>query len=553
MDFTLYPVTAFMTGTTANGGGLWKYVLHKNPHGLLRRNLPVLSQVLHFLDFNIPPQSLARWRAKTLREHYNGNLGLDYRGELFLDSGGYTLMFDPDLDLGAFGISKHALVKEVLGLQLQLGGNFVTALDYPIPPDLSSQEADERQTRTLRSAQLSAALMAETGSSAKLYVPVHGLHPEHLAHFIGRLRETLEADGLWDQVHGLALGSMVPRRKGGRFDEVLEFVKAARRAMPEGMPLHVFGVTGVMVPYLMAEGASSFDASRYVQEARTLTYLNPDNGRKISWRHLSHYPCGCPVCRNRDIDEDRRIMDGRLEGRQKSEVYAAIALHNLELDLGIWKDAVAAYKSGELKEYVAGLPLRFSTLRLPNADRERVKALVNSGAIRQHRREDYDLRTRQWKPDPVREVLLLLPCSQEKPYTRSASFKKVWKHLGEAMGQDRDRLEVIFLSGLYGPVPLAQVEEEAVMTYDFILHGRDADGISAISKRLADFLEKHGQRYRGVVFYVSQPAYRRAIELARPKDTPVSLLPKGRLGRLAFYKRENLEALARALKECLDA
>ena len=47
----LFPVVSLMTGTTAKGGGLWKYVLQANKsHGLMHRNLPVMSQVLHFLE-----------------------------------------------------------------------------------------------------------------------------------------------------------------------------------------------------------------------------------------------------------------------------------------------------------------------------------------------------------------------------------------------------------------------------------------------------------------------------------------------------------------------
>lgn len=54
----LFPVALLMTGTTARGGATWKYILQAQDektqeHTLLRRNSPILSQVLHFLDYKI--------------------------------------------------------------------------------------------------------------------------------------------------------------------------------------------------------------------------------------------------------------------------------------------------------------------------------------------------------------------------------------------------------------------------------------------------------------------------------------------------------------------
>ncbi|HZS09265.1 MAG TPA: DUF5591 domain-containing protein [Blastocatellia bacterium] len=554
----LYPVVSFITGTTPNGGGIWKYILHASEHGLLRRNLPVLSQVLHFLDFSISPQSLERWREKPLRQHYNGNLHTQYKvnytSDIFLDSGGYTLMFDPDLDLSDFGMQQDQLPEGILKLQIQLGATFAASLDYPIPPNLDEQEADRRQRLTLDSALQSARLIAQTNTLTKLYVPIHGSTPEHLAEFVKNLTKRLQAEGLTEQVYGLALGSMVPRRKGGRFDEVLEFAKSARKSMPPEMHLHVFGITGIMVPYLMSAGVDSCDSSRYVQEARALSYLNPRARNALSWKHLAAYPCDCPVCCYRDMDEDRRIMAGKLEGRQKSEVYAAIALHNLELDFEIVREAAEAKTAEGLEEYLQSLPLRFPKLHLPKPDRLRVQTSARKQTIRSHTRDDYDLRRRRWKPSDKSKIALILPCSQEKPYTESKSFRAVHTYLKETLGTRKlGRIDLIFLSGLYGPVPEIHVHEEAVSTYDFLLHKKDAVGISEISRRLSGFIKRFGDHYVKVIAYSTQPAYRKAIDLAFSGQERVRLLPeKGRMGRPAFYKKENLDGLSEALKGCLS-
>jgi 7-cyano-7-deazaguanine tRNA-ribosyltransferase len=558
MSSILYPVVSLMTGTTPNGGGIWKYVLHASEHGLLRRNVPMLSQVLHFLDFSVSPKSLNQWRTKPLRQHYNGNLKtaykVDYTGDIFMDSGGYTLMFDPDLDLSAFGMQRENLPEAVLSLQLDLGATFVTSLDFPIPPNLDDDEANRRQQMTLDSAIQSAKLIAERGAATKFYVPIHGSTPQHLADFVRTVIQQLKAEGLEKEVYGLALGSMVPRRKGGRFDEVIEFAKAARCSMPEHMRLHVFGVTGIMVPYLMAAGASSFDSSRYVQEARTLSYLNPQTKKCLSWKHLAAYPCSCQVCRDRDIDEDRKIMAGELIGRQKSEVYAAIALHNLEVDFDIVEEARNANDDQRLDAYVQSLPQRFPTLHLPRPDKLQIQESARKNLVRSHTRNDYDLRRRRWKPKKERKFALILPCSQEKPYTRSKSFRVVQSALRETIGEDNlQQVDIIFLSGLYGPVPEMHAEEEAVSTYDFLLHKKDTVGISEVSKRLSDFIKTHSNHYKQFIAYSTQPAYRKVLSLASAGYSQVHLLPnKGRMGRAAFYKTDNLVDLSQAIKSCFE-
>ena len=53
----LYPVISFMTGSTPRGGGLWKYLLRD----LMKHDVPMLSQVLHFLDF-------PAWKGKHLQQ-----------------------------------------------------------------------------------------------------------------------------------------------------------------------------------------------------------------------------------------------------------------------------------------------------------------------------------------------------------------------------------------------------------------------------------------------------------------------------------------------------
>ncbi len=554
---TLYPVACFITGTTPNGGGIWKYILHASPQGLLRRDLPVLTQVLHFLDFRISPSMLEkRWR-KPLRESYNGNFQLSYKAPIFADSGGFTLMFDPDLDLAAYNIMPEQLAEGILKLQIDLGSTLVASLDYPIPPNLDENEVQRRMAGTLDNALRSARYLATVPKEKRprLYVPIHGSTPDNLGQFVRDLLVQFKSEGLDVLLDGLALGSMVPLRKAHRTDEILAFTRAARAAMPSEMPLHVFGITGLLTPFLLAEGATSFDTSGYVQNARNLQYVDPKTRRRISLRDLVDYPCTCRVCQGRDLKDDLALIEGKREG-QKSEVYAAIALHNLEQDFQLFEEAREAYFHDELPNFLVYIGERYvnakkllNSLRKDNSEIRNTKQKTYS-VIHAHKPEDFDIREPHHNFQPQKSICLILPCSQEKPYPSSQSFKFVWKKLQESLGDVLLKdIEIIFLSGLYGPVPIAYTDQEAVKTYDFLLHTHDKSGVERLVERLSDFLNRYDKDFKLILAYVTLPAYRKVLEVVSRDCPKLTVLPSTtRKGQIAFYKQNNILQLTQKLQ-----
>jgi len=557
-DIVFYPVVCYVTGTTVNGGGIWKYILHASPFGLLRRNLPTLTQVLHFLDFNVRPQALQRWR-KPLRNGYNDTFGLDYSAPIFADSGGYTLMFDPDLDLSVYGIPDKTLPESIIQLQVDLGATIVASLDYPIPPNLDPSEAQRRLKKTLANAVRSAVHLSTLGTNVsipQLYVPIHGQTPEQIGKFAARVVAKFKSEGLTQYLHGLAVGSMVPLRKAGRVADILNFVRAARRNMPEEMPLHVFGVTGLLVPFLAEAGANSFDASGYVHYARTLQYISPDTYRPLRWRDLKHYESSSLVCSSRDIRMDKRIMDGKVKDRQKSEVYGAIALHNLQIDLDLVEQTRQAQTAKSLPRLLQELADRFDPAAaiyhecngLDHSTQKSSFALP-APRIRTHKPDDFDIRKRDYRPKDSHQICLIVPCSQTKPYTESQSFKFVFSHIQKDVRSDAfDMVEVVFLSGLYGPVPCEFARETPVTTYDYLLHGKDSKGIKRVADRLIAFLDTHGDHFSSIVGYATLPPYREALCRASKRYTKLHVVPVlGRLGQTAFYRKENISRLTNTL------
>ena len=125
----LYPVLSFMTSTSPNGGGIWKYLLKD----VMKHDVPILSQVLHFLDFNLTGKNIKYWREKSMRERYRDTNG-PYDAPMFLDSGGFKLLYNAGLSLSEFGINKETEADDILEFQLDCGGDIIASLDYPLPP-----------------------------------------------------------------------------------------------------------------------------------------------------------------------------------------------------------------------------------------------------------------------------------------------------------------------------------------------------------------------------------------------------------------------------------
>jgi tRNA-guanine family transglycosylase len=96
-----------------------------------------MSETMHFLNYGISPTSLEKWRQKNFHKWYP-----EFKTPMFLDSGGFQLLNNKELDLERFGLEVSP--KKILDLQLDFGGDMIATLDYPLPPNLNDKEARER-------------------------------------------------------------------------------------------------------------------------------------------------------------------------------------------------------------------------------------------------------------------------------------------------------------------------------------------------------------------------------------------------------------------------
>ena len=590
----LYPVISFMTGSTPRGGGLWKYLLRD----LMKHDVPMLSQVLHFLDFPLEGKHLSKWRQKTMREWYREVNGV-YNAPLFLDSGGFKLLYKTGLDLKKFGIEKETEADDIFALQEDFGGEIIASLDYPLPPGLERSEAEKRMNLSIENACRVAKLLTSKAQPPFLYVCCHGQSQSDIESYVKQVFDRLL--GVLPSF-GLAIGSLVPLR-GKQDAAVLERICGAQKAIPESerhhTPIHAFGVSGELTPILTYMGVDSFDSTSYIQAARGLSYADPLTRTKRKLMELDELTCTCRICREVSLDEMQRTLMEEVSykrtstGKYKSECYAAIALHNFEMEAGLlsrMKDAIEADEALEelVRHASTGRRIRNAVGWLTENDKEfanrMAKTVVDSSSSEKSRmvksnpyqlelfpafstkETDLSFQKEQptisldytpdsfsipadYKPPKDKRVLLTIPCAGKKPYSLSRTHTIINTKLQNAFGNNQRMIHKITLSGLYGPVPEEFESEEPLVRYDFQLSPRNTVQIQLGADRFKAYLDKHSDHYTLVVGYATSQAYRKVFEYLQEDRSDFILLPiKPKQKRLSeFFRHVHLDELIEVL------
>jgi 7-cyano-7-deazaguanine tRNA-ribosyltransferase len=581
----LFPVACLITGTTPRGGGIWKYILQAHPLGLMRRNNPIITQALHFLDFSMSRNAVERWRTKTLKDHYNQQFpDLHYHAPIFMDSGGFKLLWNSELDVSKFGL--QATPEAILSLQHDLGSDMIATLDYPLPPGLKSSEAQQRMQKSHQNAMAALTLLKDMPTyNPFVLIAVHGQNGSDIRQYVELSFAQMEEYSLTNNPVGIAIGSLVPLRGANKISTIVEIVKGAVDGIPEKYrattPVHIFGITGNLIPLLAYLGVDTFDSSSYVQMARTLRYFDPAVYRFRPVLEMDHLHCNCIVCRKLSLQE---LQDGLTaisqppkpleNGVFKSKYYADIALHNLEMDYQIVRRTSQAIQSGCLTDYVIEYSEHFPHLRsaltalakedtclndklshvtfsIPTIDKsnsaERVVSL-------EYTPDSFNIVLNGYRPPLEKRILLIIPCSGGKPYSISRSHKLVTDRLSQAIGAKIALVHKVTLSGLYGPVPEEYENEVAVLNYDFRLDPANESQIELVSSRLKTYLERFGNHYVACIGYATSRSYRTAIEVAARQTNQLQVLPlKPKARRLTeFFRGENIEQLVNHVLDMLN-
>lgn len=199
--------------------------------------------------------------------------------------------------------------EEIVGFQRAMGVDIGTALDVFTEPWDGPDMAREAMEETLARVENAATLKGDMALAGTVQ---GGVFP--------RLREEMAVrlGGMDVDVH--PVGGVVPLLENYRFRDLVRIVLAAKRGLPPGRPVHLFGAGHPMVFALgTLLGCDLYDSSSYAKYAADGRLMYVDGTRHLE--DLGESPCGCPVCRDHDGPSLRDLPD---EERERT-----IASHNL--------------------------------------------------------------------------------------------------------------------------------------------------------------------------------------------------------------------------------
>jgi predicted RNA-binding protein len=555
-----------------------------------------------------------------------------YKPYLFVDSGGYKLLYNEMIDLRPFNL--EASVEGILSLQKRFGGDFAASLDYPIRPDLSTSETQDRIGKTISNAVKAARVIERDDADDRFfYAVVHGRNRKEAKRSVEQLAAAFRGAKI-ERLHlGIAIGSLVPLHNSPSdvLDVVQGVVEGVRNERWPGrenvVPIHAFGVSGPIMPAIAALGVDSFDSATYVQCAMNLKYMTAGALRTVDFFGMdgSQSECHCEWCKMLGVEsgfeQARRILrsksniyhsfsdgpdthklfqDGKIN---KSYIYALIALHNYEIishRIELMRDDPEEFVlqlpkvkgiSQQLEEFYPGTTTnvesrllkrifsatrrgmtretRGSPARMDSSQQMLTRWLetVTSDARKGGRREvrpertvsfnlnphSFDVNRMKYKPEK-KGVMLILACTQQKPYSRSPTHRMILKRLA-ASGIKDSMFEKVTVSGNYGPVPEEYEMRDEILGYDYHLTSLDSSRIKLLSNRMAKFLERHASEFDVMIAYVTTKAYREVIERAKRQFVSAKLviLPSKPRARKASELRKdyNLEELVHEMKRSI--
>lgn len=385
---------------------------------------------MSFLDYGLTADNLADWRKQTFREHFADRV--DVNAPIFIDSGGFKLMNsntfgDPPAEDGSQNDWRlYTNPDSILKLQADFGADIIATLDYPIPPNLRTDEQEKRMERSIESAVRCLQLIEDPDqieirdeedeqsvqklkqqkqqADPAVFIAIHGHDYDTIHWYVMNFLERIEEEGVEQPFHGFAIGSLVPLRS--KIDVLIDIVQGAKHAIPEKwqdeIALHVFGVGGKQAALLALLGVDTFDCSSHMQTARYSKYLVPDTWEHLKLSELTTYtdsdtfPCDIPDCPLCSADGPARDENGEkltpstlhdylqreptygADGFTKSKYYGWLARHNFEVYNQEIRGVQQAIQDGRLLDYVIDFARQDTDIR-----RGLKKAQVRNSQLKQ--------------------------------------------------------------------------------------------------------------------------------------------------------------------------
>ena len=361
---------------------------------------------------------------------------LDFPGTVATDSGAYQI-----LEYGHVGVTPD----EIVGYQETINTDIGVILDVPTgfrsDPSRARWTVDETIRRSDR------ALELITRKDILWVGPVQG--GVHLKEVERSAREMARRD-----FSIYALGSPTELMETQRYDLLVDMIVAAKKGLPKGKPLHLFGAGHpVIFPFLAALGCDLFDSAAYALYARAGRYLTPEGTLLLG--DMVEFVCPCPACVDTSPEELMKSHDEELGTR--------LVEHNLWTCFSELRRIREAIRKGRLWELLelrsnAHPALKECFIRITKytEDLERSTPAVKPhgifylGSSSDQRPEKLRFVSKlSGSVEERRKLVLVLPGRWRRPYHEDPRYESVAKAF-----DDHPNVSICFYSIPWGPVPI---------------------------------------------------------------------------------------------------
>lgn len=249
---------------------------------------------------------------------------IDWDGPIMTDSGTFqSYMY------GSVAVKPD----EIVEFQSKIGVDVGTILDVFTTPDRTHEEARIELAETLLRA---SAASKGKGDMLLAGTVQGGVHPD--------LREEAAKGIAALPIDVAPIGGVVPLMEQSRYDTLARIILAAKKHLPAGMPVHLFGAGHPLVfPLAVALGCDLFDSASYAKYAKDGRMMFSWGTRSLS--ELTDLPCACPAC-------DRYRTAEALRKAPGPERERALAEHNLHVSFAEIRRIRQAIRDGNLWELV---------------------------------------------------------------------------------------------------------------------------------------------------------------------------------------------------------
>lgn len=441
---------------------------------------------------------------------------LGFNGPVMTDSGAYQIL--------VYGKDVKITNKEIVQYQEQIDTDIATILDVPTGWRVFQQYARHTVEETLKRARELAKIKSR--DDIAWVGPVQG------GGYLNLVAQSAKSMGkLPFQIH--ALGSPTPVMEQYLFDTLVNMIMTAKMNLPLERPLHLFGAGHpFMFALAVALGCDLFDSAAYALYAREERYMTETGTSRL--RELEYFPCSCPVC--------TKTTPENVTALSKMERQEFLARHNLYVCFSEIKRIKQAIIEGRLWEHLeirahnhpALLRAVKEMAKYSQYFEENSPITKNSGLfffssvglcrpeIVRHRQR----LSERYSPPKGSKVLVLLPQTKTKPFSKSWEQKEALKQIQRKLGVKTRKVHVCTYAAPFGVIP-TELDEVYPLSQHETTVPLDTETINYVAEQVANYIAQ--RNYEKVILLEDAEMWHRKIiqtcrRICRKKNIPLNIL-----------------------------